>query len=190
MALLIAPFSNAAFEWPQLPQMPHDFSLIEESVTRFSSVSKSAVLSAARLGVHEEGGPLYWFLDELFKASAKSPQTMAIVAVHLCGLWVEHPAIALLYLGFWERLLLYGNAEPAALKASDLSSEARLHSFIKVPFWAIAKVDMNETHYTLAYIANISELRSDTSNVKCPYGHRLTGPKGLRTCQTIVPILD
>lgn len=52
---------------------------------------------------------------------------MATIALHLCGLWVQRPGIALLYLGFWERLLLYGSPESALLKASDLSSEVRVH---------------------------------------------------------------
>ena len=86
-----------------------------------------------RLAVHEEGGPLQRFLDELFGAFIKSPQTMAIAAVHLCGLWVQHPGVALLYLDFWERLLLYGSTDSATLKASELSSEARACSCLPLP---------------------------------------------------------
>ncbi len=81
-----------------------------------------------RLAVHEEGGPLHRFLAELFVAYEKSPQVMAIIAVHLCGLWVQHPDIARLYLSFWERLLLYGSPDTGTLKASDLSSEVHFHS--------------------------------------------------------------
>ncbi|BDA44330.1 Uncharacterized tRNA/rRNA methyltransferase YfiF at C-terminar half [Coccomyxa sp. Obi] len=84
--------------------------------------------AAQRLAVHEEGGPLHLFLGELFAACEKSPQAMAITAVHLCGLWVQHPDIALLYLSFWERLLLYGSPDTGTLKASDLSSEAEFFS--------------------------------------------------------------
>ena len=76
--------------------------------------------------MHEEGGPLHLFLDDLFVACEKSPQVMGILALHVCGLWVQHPNIALLYLSFWERLLLYGSPDNGTLKASNLSSEVHL----------------------------------------------------------------
>lgn len=68
---------------------------------------------------------MQWLLGELFAASAKSPQAMAIASVRMCGLWVQRPRIALLYLDFWERLLLFGSTDGGPFRASKLSSEAK-----------------------------------------------------------------
>ena len=77
--------------------------------------------SLCRQLLHGTEGPLQRLLQGIMKASERSPQQIAAVAVHMCGLWVQFPASALSYLDIWEKLLLHGGTSaspPHPVRAS------------------------------------------------------------------------
>ncbi|GBG75876.1 hypothetical protein CBR_g21119 [Chara braunii] len=84
--------------------------------------STSAFLSAifypsvfADLDMHEDdvsdedsAGPLKWLLRKLMTLGSHSPRTMRLTVMHVCGLWLLHPNVALVYLPEIRALALHG----------------------------------------------------------------------------------
>ncbi|XP_051144850.1 uncharacterized protein LOC127260880 isoform X3 [Andrographis paniculata] len=75
-----------------------------------SCVLHSSVFGDERM--HESDnvtGPLKWFVEKILEEGKKSPRTIRLAALHLCGLWLACPNILKYYITELKLLTLYGS---------------------------------------------------------------------------------
>ncbi|EPS74156.1 hypothetical protein M569_00597, partial [Genlisea aurea] len=54
-------------------------------------------------------GPLKWFVQKIIEEGAKSPRTIRLTALHLCGLWLAYPSTIRYYIHELKLLTFYGS---------------------------------------------------------------------------------
>ncbi|KAL1536435.1 tRNA (guanosine(18)-2'-O)-methyltransferase [Salvia divinorum] len=58
-------------------------------------------------------GPMKWFVEKILEEGTKSPRTIRLAALHLCGLWLAYPNTLQYYIKELKLLTSYGSAELA-----------------------------------------------------------------------------
>ncbi|KAH8973917.1 hypothetical protein BDL97_01G073400 [Sphagnum fallax] len=58
--------------------------------------------------VNGNDGPLKWLLCKFIEQGARSPRTMRLTALHITGLWLQYPTIAIFYVKQLKLLSLHG----------------------------------------------------------------------------------
>ncbi|KAL3619436.1 hypothetical protein CASFOL_037006 [Castilleja foliolosa] len=54
-------------------------------------------------------GPLKWFVEKILEEGTKSPRTIRLAALHLCGLWLVYPNTIKYYINELKLLTFYGS---------------------------------------------------------------------------------
>ncbi|CAI0417745.1 unnamed protein product [Linum tenue] len=91
--------------------------LVNSNKRRVASIAAvlSSVLHASVFAdqvMHVAGdtpGPLKWFIGNLLEEGTKSPRTIRLASLHLTGLLLSHPRIAMYYIKELKLLTLYGS---------------------------------------------------------------------------------
>ncbi|KAL8528968.1 hypothetical protein ACS0TY_006437 [Phlomoides rotata] len=75
-----------------------------------SSVLHYSVFGDRRMHEFDNGpGPLKWFVEKILEEGTKSPRTIRLAALHLCGLWLAYPNILQYYIKELKLLTFYGS---------------------------------------------------------------------------------
>ncbi|KAK4423009.1 putative methyltransferase TARBP1 [Sesamum alatum] len=75
-----------------------------------SSVLHYSVFGDERMHEFDNGpGPLKWFVEKIVEEGTKSPRTIRLAALHLCGLWLAYPNTLKYYIKELKLLTFYGS---------------------------------------------------------------------------------
>ncbi|KAL2233036.1 UNVERIFIED_CONTAM: hypothetical protein Sindi_1483600, partial [Sesamum indicum] len=75
-----------------------------------SSVLHYSVFGDGHMHEFDNGpGPLKWFVEKIVEEGTKSPRTIRLAALHLCGLWLAYPNTLKYYIKELKLLTFYGS---------------------------------------------------------------------------------
>ncbi|KAK6146391.1 hypothetical protein DH2020_020260 [Rehmannia glutinosa] len=75
-----------------------------------SSVLHYSVFGDERMHeVNNVPGPMKWFVEKILEEGTKSPRTIRLAALHLCGLWLAYPNTIKYYINELKLLTFYGS---------------------------------------------------------------------------------
>ncbi|KAH6767928.1 tRNA/rRNA methyltransferase family protein [Perilla frutescens var. frutescens] len=75
-----------------------------------SSVLHHSMFGDSRMHKSDNGpGPMKWFVEKVLDEGAKSPRTIRLAALHLCGLWLAYPNTLQYYIKELKLLTFYGS---------------------------------------------------------------------------------
>ncbi|XP_057773845.1 uncharacterized protein LOC130993110 isoform X2 [Salvia miltiorrhiza] len=75
-----------------------------------SSILHQSAFGDQFMHISDDGpGPMKWFVEKILEEGTKSPRTIRLAALHLCGLWLAYPNTLQYYIKELKLLTFYGS---------------------------------------------------------------------------------